>query len=178
MIEAGQFEHLADLAVSLGIMTREEANLRTQYAETAAVLDELIGATDFYSLSAGAQGEAIKAVTSGFYDTAEAALEAATNAEKARKQTEQFFSTAPDSTQIGDYYRQLASGGPQTGAGVTTAVSVAIDPNSMREFNGFRMDLEEFDRQVYETTLSSNAVDVLDDFVHRPASIACCAWAT
>lgn len=165
LIESGQFEHLADLAVSLGIMTREEAELRQAYAETAAVLDELVKSTDFYNLSAGSQGEVIKGVTSGFWDTAEAALAAATNAQQAHDNWTTFFNTGPDSSQIGDYYRQLAGGGTTApDAGITTAVSVAIDPNSLREFTGFRTDLETFDEAVYETMIQADAKDSIDDF--------------
>ncbi len=165
LIESGQFEHLADLAVSLGIMTREEAELRQAYAETAAVLDGLVASTEFYNLSAGSQGEVIKGIASGFWDTAEAALAAATNAQQAHDNWTTFFNTGPDSSQIGDYYRQLAGGGTTApDAGITTAVSVAIDPNSLREFTGFRSDLEAFDEAVYETLIQSDAQDSIDDF--------------
>jgi len=165
LIEAGQFEHLADLAVSLGLMTREEANLRQAYAETSAVLDDLLKRTSDYTLTGERQGEVIKGLVSGYWDTAEAALAAAENADKALKATQAFYDTTPDSTQIGDYYRQLASGGGAgTTTGITTDVGIEIDPASRAEFIGFRSDLEAYDKAVYQTTIQSDAKDSIDDF--------------
>jgi len=159
LIEEGNFEQLADVAVALGIMTAEEAALRTEFAETTVALDALTESTAFYGLTAAQQAGAIKSLAAGVYETAAAAI-AAQNALKA---TQDFYSTAPDSTQIGDYYQGLAD---QSGAdeGITTTVSVLIDPATERAFIGFREDLEEYDATIYETEITSNAQGTIDDF--------------
>lgn len=165
LIESGQFEHLADLAVSLGIMSAEEANLRQQYAETSATLDALLASTELYSLTAEQQAGAIKSIAAGIYETADAAIAA----QQALESTQQFYNTAPDSTQIGEYYRNLANGmGAATAGvetGVTTTVSVLIDPTTETVFRGFRKELEEYGRQEYVTTIDAVGVDkTQDDF--------------
>ena len=165
MIEEGQFEALGTLAVSLGLMTQEEVNLRNEYARTAEALTALTESTSFYNLTAGQQGDAIKSLVTGMYDTADAAMAAQKEIENLQK----FYSTAPDSTAIGDFYRNLANGGgSNTGIDlkepITTVVSVSVDPASMREFTGYREELENYSTAVYETTIQSDAKEAMDDF--------------
>jgi len=85
MIEEGNFEQLADVAVSLGIMTREEADLRTQYANTIAAIDELTSSTAFYGMTAAQQAGAVKSLAAGVYDTAAAAMAAQEELKKAQE---------------------------------------------------------------------------------------------
>lgn len=166
MIEAGEFEALGTLAVSLGLMTQEEVNLRNEYARTAEALTALTESTSFYNLTAGQQGDAIKSLVTGMYDTADAAMAAQKEIENLQK----FYSTAPDSTAIGDFYRDLANGGSGANTGIdlrepiTTVVSVSVDPASLREFTGYREELENYSTAVYETTIQSDAKEAMDDF--------------
>lgn len=161
MIEEGNFAAMADVAVSLGIMTREEADLRTQYADTIAVIDELTSSTAFYGMTAAQQAGAVKSLAAGIYDTAAAAMAAQTELKK----TQEFFNTAPDSTAIGNYYQQLANGAtPDSPAAVTTTVSVSIDPKARKDFELFRTDLTEYDTAIYETTIQANSGSTQNDF--------------
>ncbi len=159
LIEEGNFEQLAGVAVSLGIMTQAEADLRTQYAETVGALDTLTQSTAFYGLTAGQQAGAIKSLAAGIYETAAAALQAQQNLQS----TQNFFSQAPDSSQVGDYYRGLAQ---ESGAdeGITTTVGVVIDPASKLEFRGYRGELEEYDAAIYKTTVESDSTEAEQDF--------------
>ena len=159
LIEEGNFEQLAGIAVSLGIMTQAEADLRMEYAETVGALDALTQSTAFYGLTAGQQAGAIKSLAAGIYETAAAALQAQQNLQS----TQDFFSQAPDSSQIGDYYRGLAQ---QSGAdeGITTTVGVVIDPASKIEFRGYRGELEEYDAAIYKTTVESDSEGAEQDF--------------
>lgn len=159
LIEEGNFEQLAGIAVSLGIMTQAEADLRMQYAETVGALDALTQSTAFYGLTAGQQAGAIKSLAAGIYETAAAALQAQQNLQS----TQDFFSQAPDSSQIGDYYRGLAQ---QSGAdeGITTTVGVVIDQASKIEFRGYRGELEEYDAAIYKTTVESDSEGAEQDF--------------
>jgi hypothetical protein len=159
MIEEGNFEQLAAVAVSLGIMTQAEADLRMEYAQTVGALDELSQSTEFYGLTAGQQAGAIKSLAAGIYETADAALQAQRNL----KATQDFYNTAPDSTAISNYYTQLAAGaGADTG--ISTQVSVVIDPETKTEFLGFRSDLEDYDAAIYETTVQGDYGTTKDDF--------------
>ena len=166
LIEEGNFAQLADVAVSLGIMSQEEANLRMQYAETTAALDTLTQSTEFYGLTAAQQAGAIKSLAAGIYETAQAALTAQQNLQA----TQDFFSTAPTSDQIGNYYRDLSQ---QSGAddGITTTVGVVIDPASMIEFRGYRTELEDYDAAIYETTVLSHSGDAERDFRDMQTSL-------
>ncbi len=166
LIEEGNFAQLADVAVSLGIMSQEEANLRMQYAETTAALDTLTQSTEFYGLTAAQQAGAIKSLAAGIYETAQAALTAQQNLQA----TQDFFSTAPTSDQIGNYYRDLSQ---QSGAddGITTTVGVVIDPASMIEFRGYRTELEDYDAAIYETTVLSHSGDAERDFRDMKTSL-------
>lgn len=159
LIEEGNFEQLAGIAVSLGIMTQAEADLRTQYAETVGALDTLTQSTAFYGLTAGQQAGAIRSLASGIYETAAAALQAQQNLQS----TQDFFSQAPDSSQVGDYYRGLAQ---ESGAdkGITTTVGVVIDPASKIEFRGYRGELEDYDAAIYKTTVESDSTEAEQDF--------------
>lgn len=159
LIEEGNFEQLAGVAVSLGIMTQAEADLRLQYAETVGALDTLTQSTAFYGLTAAQQAGAIKSLAAGVYETADAALQAQQNLQA----TQDFFSQAPDSSQIGDYYRGLAQ---QSGAdeGITTTVGVVIDPASKVEFRGYRSELEKYDAAIYKTTVESDSEGAEQDF--------------
>lgn len=159
LIEEGNFEQLAGLAVSLGIMSQEEANLRLEFAQTTAALDALTASTAFYGLTAEQQAGAIKAIAAGIYATADAAIKAQT----ALQATQDFYSTAPTSDEIGTYYTNLAN---QSGAdeGISTTVSVVIDPGSEVEFRGFRTELEDYDTAIYETGIDADAEDAKDDF--------------
>lgn len=161
MIEEGNFAAMADVAVSLGIMTREEADLRTQYADTIAVIDELTSSTAFYGLTAAQQAGAVKSLAAGIYDTAAAAMAA----QEELKKTQEFFNAAPDSTAIGNYYQQLANGANGAdGNGITTTIGVVIDPVGQREFDGFRAALDEYDTAIYETTIQADSGTTQDDF--------------
>lgn len=159
LIEEGNFEQLAGLAVSLGIMSQEEANLRLEFAQTTAALDALTQSTAFYGLTAEQQAGAIKAIAAGIYATADAAIAAQT----ALQATQEFYSSAPDSTEISNYYTNLAT---QAGAdeGISTTVSVVIDPGSEVEFRGFRSELEDYDTAIYTTHVDADAEDAKDDF--------------
>lgn len=160
LIESGQFEHLADLAVSLGIMSAEEANLRQQYAETSATLDALLASTELYSLTAEQQAGAIKSIAAGIYETADAAIKA----QEELKKTQEFYNSAPDSTAIGDYYRDLAQGVQGQGA-ITAAVGVKISPTDQAAFIGFRSDLETFAAAPYTAVIQEDgAAEAQDDF--------------
>jgi hypothetical protein len=79
LIEEGNFAAMAEIAVGLGIMTQEEANLRLEYAQTTAAIDALTASTAFYGLTAEQQTGAIKSLAAGIYDTADAALKAQEN---------------------------------------------------------------------------------------------------
>ena len=159
LIEEGNFEQLAGIAVGLGIMTQEEADLRLEYAQTTAALDVLTQSTAFYGLTTGQQVGAIRSMAAGVYETAAAAI-AAQNALKA---TQDFYNSAPDSYQIGQYYQNLADqAAPEEG--ITTTVSVAIDPTTEMEFRGYRGELEEYDAAVYETTVIADSRDANRDF--------------
>ena len=161
MIEEGNFAAMADVAVSLGIMTREEADLRTQYADTIAVIDELTSSTAFYGMTAAQQAGAVKSLAAGIYDTAAAAMAA----QEELKKTQEFFNAAPDSTAIGNYYQQLANGANGAdGNGITTTIGVVIDPVGQREFDGFRAALDEYDTAIYETTIQADSGTTQDDF--------------
>ena len=159
LIEEGNFAAMAEIAVGLGIMTQEEANLRMEYAQTTAALDTLTASTAFYGLTAAQQAGAIKSLAAGIYETADAALKAQENLKKASD----FYSTAPDSTEISNYYTNLANQAAPD-EGITTVVSVSIDPLAQREFNGFRTELEDYDDAIYETKLDADAKDALSDF--------------
>jgi hypothetical protein len=161
LIEEGNFAAMADVAVSLGIMSREEANLRTQYAETIGVIDQLTSSTAFYGLTAEQQAGAVKSLAAGIYDTAAAAIAA----QEELKKTQEFFNAAPDSTAIGNYYQQLANGANGAdGNGITTTIGVVIDPVGQREFDGFRAALDEYDTAIYETTIQADSGTTQDDF--------------
>jgi len=161
MIEEGNFEQLADVAVSLGIMTREEADLRTQYANTIAAIDELTSSTAFYGMTAAQQAGAVKSLAAGVYDTAAAAMAA----QEELKKTQEFFNAAPESTAIGNYYQQLANGANGAdGNGITTTIGAVIDPVGQREFDGFRAALDEYDTAIYETTIQADSGTTQDDF--------------
>lgn len=161
LIEEGNFAAMADVAVSLGIMSREEANLRTQYAETIGVIDQLTSSTAFYGLTAEQQAGAVKSVAAGIYDTAAAAIAA----QEELKKTQEFFNAAPDSTAIGNYYQQLANGANGAdGNGITTTIGVVIEPVGQREFDGFRAALDEYDTAIYETTIQADSGTTQDDF--------------
>ena len=161
LIEEGNFEQLAGVAVSLGIMTQAEADLRLQYAETVGALDTLTQSTAFYGLTAAQQAGAIKSLAAGVYETADAALQAQQNLQA----TQDFFSQAPDSSQIGNYYQQLANGANGAdGNGITTTIGVVIDPVGQREFDGFRAALDEYDTAIYETTIQADSGTTQDDF--------------
>lgn len=159
MIEEGNFAAMAQLAVNLGIMTQEEANLRMEYAQTTAALDTLTQSTAFYGLTAEQQAGAIKSLAAGIYETADAALKAQENLKK----TQDFYSTAPDSTAISNYYSNLASQAAPD-EGITTVVSVSIDPVAQREFTGFREKLEDYDSEIYETKIDADTLDAERDF--------------
>lgn len=163
LIEEGRFDELANWAVTLGIMSAEEAKLRQQYAETAAVQAELLKSTDFLTLSMGGQEAALKGVIAGLYDTAAAAVAA----QKAYEATRNFFNTAPDSYQIGQYYQNLADGVSTAtagaDAGVTTTVSVQIDQTTKGDFQAFRADLEKYDSAKYITSIAAEGVDTTQD---------------
>jgi len=161
MIEEGNFEQLADVAVSLGIMTREEADLRTQYANTIAAIDELTSSTAFYGMTAAQQAGAVKSLAAGVYDTAAAAMAA----QEELKKAQEFFNAAPESTAIGNYYQQLANGANGAdGNGITTTIGAVIDPVGQREFDGFRAALDEYDTAIYETTIQADSGTTQDDF--------------
>ena len=161
MIEEGNFEQLADVAVSLGIMTREEADLRLQYAETIAVIDELTSSTAFYGMTAAQQAGAVKSLAAGIYDTAAEAMAA----QEELKKAQEFFNAAPESTAIGNYYQQLANGANGAdGNGITTTIGAVIDPVGQREFDGFRAALDEYDTAIYETTIQADSGTTQDDF--------------
>lgn len=159
LIEEGNFEQLAGLAVSLGIMSQEEANLRLEFAQTTAALDALTASTAFYGLTAEQQAGAIKAIAAGIYATADAAIKAQT----ALQATQDFYSTAPTSDEIGTYYTNLAN---QSGAdeGISTTVSVVIDPGSEVEFRGFRTELEDYDTAIYKTDVDADTEETKRDF--------------
>ena len=159
LIEEGNFAAMAEIAVGLGIMTQEEANLRMEYAQTTAALDTLTASTAFYGLTAAQQAGAIKSLAAGIYETADAALKAQENLKK----TSDFYSTAPDSTEISNYYTNLANQAAPD-EGITTVVSVSIDPTAQREFTGFRDELEDYDSEIYETKIDADAQNALDDF--------------
>ena len=159
MIEEGNFEHLAELAVNLGIMSQAEADARMEYAQTVAALDELTASTEFYGLTAAQQAGAIKSLAAGIYDTADAAIKA----QEAIKATQDFYNTAPDSTAISNYYTNLANQA-MPDEGITTVVSVSIDPAAELEFAGFRADLEDYDAAIYETTVAGDYGTTKDDF--------------
>jgi len=161
MIEEGNFAAMADVAVSLGIMTREEADLRLQYAETIAVIDELTSSTAFYGMTAAQQAGAVKSLAAGVYDTAAAAMAA----QEELKKAQEFFNAAPESTAIGNYYQQLANGANGAdGNGITTTIGAVIDPVGQREFDGFRAALDEYDTAIYETTIQADSGTTQDDF--------------
>jgi hypothetical protein len=159
LIEEGNFAAMAEIAVGLGIMTQEEANLRLEYAQTTAAIDTLTASTAFYGLTAEQQTGAIKSLAAGIYDTADAALKAQENL----KAASDFYSTAPDSTAISNYYTNLANQAAPD-EGITTVVSVSIDPTAQREFTGFRDELEDYDDAIYETQIDANAQEAIDDF--------------
>jgi hypothetical protein len=159
LIEEGNFAAMAEIAVGLGIMTQEEANLRLEYAQTTTALDALTTSTAFYGLTAEQQVGAIKSLAQGVYDTADAALKAQENL----KAASDFYSTAPDSTAISNYYTNLANQAAPD-EGITTVVSVSIDPTAQREFTGFRDELEDYDDAIYETQIDANAQEAMDDF--------------
>jgi hypothetical protein len=159
LIEEGNFAAMAEIAVGLGIMTQEEANLRLEYAQTTAAIDTLTASTAFYGLTAEQQTGAIKSLAAGIYDTADAALKAQENL----KAASDFYSTAPDSTAISNYYTNLANQAAPD-EGITTVVSVSIDPTAQREFTGFRDELEDYDSAIYETQIDANAQEAMDDF--------------
>lgn len=159
MIEEGNFAGMAQLAVSLGIMTQEEANLRLEFAQTTAEIDKLTASTVFYGLTAEQQAGAIKSLAAGIYATADAALKAQENLKK----TSDFYSTAPDSTEISNYYTNLANQAAPD-EGITTVVSVSIDPTAQREFTGFRTELEDYDAEIYKTQVDADTQDATDDF--------------
>lgn len=159
LIEEGNFAAMAEIAVGLGIMTQEEANLRMEYAQTVAAIDTLTASTAFYGLTAAQQAGAIKSLAAGIYETADAALKAQENLKK----TSDFYSTAPDSTEISNYYTNLANQAAPD-EGITTVVSVSIDPAAQREFTGFRDELEDYDSEIYETKIDADAQNALDDF--------------
>ena len=159
LIEEGNFAAMAEIAVGLGIMTQEEANLRMEYAQTVAAIDTLTASTAFYGLTAAQQAGAIKSLAAGIYETADAALKAQENLKKASE----FYSTAPDSTAISNYYTNLANQAAPD-EGITTVVSVSIDPAAQREFTGFRDELEDYDSEIYETKIDADAQTALDDF--------------
>ena len=161
MIEEGNFAAMADVAVSLGIMTREEADLRTQYANTIAAIDELTSSTAFYGMTAAQQAGAVKSLAAGVYDTAAAAMAA----QEELKKAQEFFNAAPESTAIGNYYQQLANGANGAdGNGITTTIGAVIDPVGQREFDGFRAALDEYDTAIYETTIQADSGTTQDDF--------------
>lgn len=159
LIEEGNFQQMADLAVNLGIMTREEADLRMEYAQTVGALDALSASTAFYGLTASQQAGAIKSLAAGVYETADAALKAQQNL----KAASDFYSSAPDSTEIGEYYRNLATAAAPD-EGITTVVSVSIDEVAQREFTGFREELEDYDDAIYKTEIDANADEAITDF--------------
>ena len=159
LIEEGNFEQLADIAVGLGIMTQEEAALRLSYAETTAALDALTASTAFYGLTSEQQVGAVKSLAAGVYDTAASAIAA----QEALQATQDFYNAAPDSYQIGQYYQNMADqAAPQDG--ITTTVSVAIDPTSEMEFRGYRTELEDYAAEAYETTVIADSRDADRDF--------------
>lgn len=163
LIEEGNFEQLAGIAVSLGIMTQAEADLRMEYAETVRALDALTQSTAFYGLTAGQQAGAIKSLAAGIYETADAAIKA----QKELKKTQEFYNSAPDSYQIGQYYQNLADGVSTAtagaDAGVTTTVSVQIDQTTKGDFQAFRADLEKYDSAKYITSIAAEGVDTTQD---------------
>ena len=159
LIEEGNFAAMAEIAVGLGIMTQEEANLRMEYAQTVAAIDTLTASTAFYGLTAAQQAGAIKSLAAGIYETADAALKAQENL----KAASDFYSTAPDSTEISNYYTNLANQAAPD-EGITTVVSVSIDPAAQREFTGFRDELEDYDSEIYETKIDADAQNALVDF--------------
>lgn len=160
LIEEGNFKQMADLAVSLGLMSEQEAALRTQYAETGMALDALAASTAFYGLTAEQQAGAIKALAAGIYETADAAIKA----QEELKKTQEFYNSAPDSTAIGDYYRDLAQGVQGQGA-ITAAVGVKISPTDQAAFIGFRSDLETFAAAPYTAVIQEDgAAEAQDDF--------------
>ena len=160
LIEEGNFKQMADLAVSLGLMSEQEAALRTQYAETGMALDALAASTAFYGLTAEQQAGAIKSLAAGIYETADAAIKA----QEELKKTQEFYNSAPDSTAIGDYYRDLAQGVQGQGA-ITAAVGVKISPTDQAAFIGFRSDLETFAAAPYTAVIQEDgAAEAQDDF--------------
>ena len=159
LIEEGAWEQLGQIGVALGIWTQAEADARMTYALTAAEIDKLTAATTFYGLTAAQQAGAVQSLAAGIYATADAAIQAQQNLQ----QVSNFYNTAPDSSQIGDFYRNL---GTQAASdeGITTTVGVTIRPDDQQEFNTWRDGLQEYDDTTYETDIAAAYGTTLDDF--------------
>ncbi len=159
LIEKGAWEQLGQIGVALGIWTQAEADVRTTYALTAVEIDKLTASTAFYGLTAAQQAGAVQSLAAGITATADAAMAA----QRQLQQTQDFYNTAPDSSQIGAFYQNLAN---QTGAdeGITTAIGVTINPADQQEFDTWREGLQEYDDATYETDIAAAYGTTLDDF--------------
>lgn len=145
------------VAVAMGLMTQEEANMRTSYANTLVEIEKLTNGINFMGLTASAQGSAIAGLAAGVYDTADAARTAAENLDAVR----QFWANGPQGD-IGSFYQGLSDPGRM--AEIETNIKIAIDENNRAMYEAFKTDVNEFSATEYKAVIATEFGTSVSDF--------------